>query len=76
MLCISIKVWRVTRICICICILFLLHPIIHQLYNNTIVVQSIIIINNNINNTIVVQYQLAQSCLNYLYIIMITKEEN
>ena len=58
------------------CILFLLHPIIHQLYNNTIVVQSIIIINNNINNTIVVQYQLAQSCLNYLYIIMITKEEN
>ena len=24
---------------VCICILFLLHPILHQLYNNTIVVQ-------------------------------------
>ena len=27
-------------------------------------------------NTLVVQYQLVQSCLNYVYIIMIIKEEN
>jgi len=31
----------------------------------------------NINNTLVVQYQLVQSCLNYEYIIIIIiKEEN